>query len=103
MAPHLKFIRRPYEEPYHLHLFLTATNGRQTGKIDFYVGKNTLTDWANGLEVFPQHLNHVFLWEYGSETPEDKWAYYLRFRAFVVDAAGHCALHLRFNNNAPLP
>ena len=103
MVSYLKFIRRPYEEPYHLHLFLTASKGPQMAKIDFYTGGDTIADWAKGLEVFPQSSSHVYLWEYGSERPEDKSAYYLRIRAFVINSTGLCALHLRFNNNKPLP
>jgi hypothetical protein len=103
MSPYLKITRRPYEEPYHLHLYLAASNGRQVSEIDFYIGRNILTDWAEGLEAFPRHRDHVYLWEYGSERPEDKWAYYVRFRFFAVDAAGHCAIHLRLNNNQAMP
>src|SRR5260221_13241169 len=103
MSPQLNFTRRPYEEPYHLHLFLAASNGRQVSEIDFYIGRDTLRDWAEGLEAFPRHRDHVYLWEHGSERPEDKCAVYVRFRFFAVDAAGHCAVHLRLNNNEALP
>lgn len=103
MSPYLKFARRRYEEPYHLHLFLAASNGRQVSAIDFYIGRDTLTEWAEGIEVFPRHRDHVYLWECGSERPEDRCAYYVRLRVFAVDAVGHCAVHLRLNNNAAFP
>lgn len=103
MQPYLKFTRCPYEEPYHLNLILAASNGRNAAQIEFYIGRDTLTGWADGLETFPRHRDDVYLWEYGSERPEDRWAYYLRFRAFTADASGHCAINLRLNNNAAGP
>ncbi len=49
------------------------------------------------------HATSVFLWEVGSERPEDKFAHYLRLRLFTTDSLGHCAIQIRLNNNAPLP
>jgi hypothetical protein len=68
-----------------------------------YVIANVLHEWADHLETFPRHNTDVFLYEIGSERPEDRWGYYFRFRAFLTDALGHCAIHLRTNNNEDLP
>lgn len=103
MSPGIRIKRIPYEEPYHLHLVMRASNGRQRAEITFYVNAKDLTQWADHLEVFPRHGTDVFLWEAGSERPEDSFAHYIRLRAFIHDSSGHCAIHLRFNNNQDLP
>jgi hypothetical protein len=103
MRPHVRIARHPYEEPHHVNLVLQVCNGRLLAQLEFYMAARSLVTWADHLEAFPRHNQDVFLFEIGSERPEDRWAYYLRFRAFLKDAAGHCALHFRFNNNAALP
>lgn len=103
MPSYMKFTRSPYKEPDHLHLFLAACNGRQAAEIAFFISRDILANWAQGLEGFPLHRGDVYLWEHGSERPKDKWAYYLKLRVFTTHAAGHCAIHLRLNNNAALP
>lgn len=103
MSTYLRITRIPYEEPYHLELRVEASNGRQSACFGFYIGAQLLIEIADELEVFPQHSSHVFLQEVGSERPEDRWAYYFRFRVFPVDGFGRCALQLRFNNNQELP
>jgi hypothetical protein len=59
--------------------------------------------WADGMETFPIHRHSALLWEFGSERPEDRCAYYFRMRVFTVDAKGHSAVHFRFSNNGELP
>jgi hypothetical protein len=103
MRPHIRITRYPYEEPHLLNLEIQACNGRFLAEIECYVNASSLVEWADHLEVFPRHISDVFLFEIGSERPEDRWAYYLRFRAFVRDGLGHSALHIRFNNNRDLP
>lgn len=103
MRPHIRIIRYPYEEPFHINLVLEVCNGRSLARITYYMNAASLVEWANHLEVFPRDNNDVFLFEIGSERPEDRWAYYLRLRAFLKDAAGHSALHIRLNNNQDLP
>jgi hypothetical protein len=103
MRPYIRIVRKPYEEPYHLNLVIEASNGVQKGQLEFYDNAEALSHAANELEVFPRHNGQVFLWELGSERPEDRFAFYFRFRVFVVDSVGHCAIQLRFNNNEALP
>jgi hypothetical protein len=103
MSPQIRITRIPYEEPYHLRLLMRASNAHQCAEIEFYVNANDLVEWAAHLEVFPRHSTDVFLWEIGSERHEDRYAYYVRFRAFIYDGSGHCALQFRFNNNRELP
>jgi hypothetical protein len=69
----------------------------------FYAGTQVLVEWGDAMDAFPAHKDSVYLWEYGSERPEDRWAYYLRLRLFTTDSVGHCAIQLRLNNNRELP
>jgi hypothetical protein len=103
VGEYIRIIRKPYEEPYLLNLVIQASNGVQENQLEFYDNAEALSHLANELEVFPRHNSQVFLWELGSERPEDRFAFYFRFRAFVVDSVGHCAIQLRFNNNEALP
>jgi hypothetical protein len=103
MRPYLTIERFPYEEPYHVNLLLRASNGSQTGELEIYSSPDQLMDIGRQLTEFPQSVGHVVLWEIGSERQEDRFAYYMRFRAFVLDSVGHTALHLRFCNNLDLP
>jgi hypothetical protein len=101
VKPHIRLRRHPYEEPYHLRLVINASNGHTAGELEFYTSPDELRAWADHLAVFPQHRDDVFLAEIGSERPEDRFAYYFRFRAFTVGS--RCALHFRFCNNRELP
>ena len=103
MTPFIKITRFPYEEPYILHILMEASSGTLGGQLEFYINANDLIVLADKLEVFPQHPGAVYLWKLGSEKPEDRFAYYFRFRVFTTDSVGHCAIQLRFNNNKGLP
>ncbi|MBC3877541.1 hypothetical protein H8K38_06965 [Undibacterium sp. FT79W] len=103
MTSYICIIRYPYEEPYHLNLVMSVSNGSASGVLEFYIGADTLIEWAFAYEKFPRHAQSVYLWEAGSERPEDRFAYYLRMQLFTTDAWGHSALQIRFNNNQDLP
>lgn len=92
IRPHVRIIRFPYEEPHHSNLVLQVCNGRSHAQIEYYMNPASLVDWADHFEVFPRHSSDVFLFERGSERPEDRWAYYLRFRVFLKDrlVTAHC-------------
>src|SRR4051812_47158121 len=99
VAPSIMITRYPYEEPYHLHLVVDASNGCLRARLGVYDNAASLTKLADVLEVFPRHVTDAHLWELGSERPEDRFAFYFRLRLFVTDRAGHCAIQLRMNNN----
>ncbi|MGY8770975.1 MAG: hypothetical protein ACKVH8_21400 [Pirellulales bacterium] len=99
----LKIVRHPYEEPHHIHLVVEASNGDVSSKSEYYCNATDLLTIAEGLESFPRDKSDVFLYELGSERKEDRWGYYYRLRAFLIDNFGSCALQLRINNNAELP
>jgi hypothetical protein len=103
MNSYIKIIRKPYEEPHQLNLLIDASNGVQRAQLEFYDIRLSLIKVADRLENFPRHRDDVFVWELGSERPEDRWGFYFRFRAFTLDSIGHGAIQLRFNNNSPLP
>jgi len=103
MKSWIKITRHPYEEPYHLHLVMAASNGQQRGELEYYCNADDLKKIADVLEVFPLHATSVYLYELGSERPEDRFAFYFRFRLCTTDSKGHCAIHLRFNNNRNIP
>ncbi|MEI7948104.1 MAG: hypothetical protein WCJ02_15490 [bacterium] len=103
MKPYLTIERFPYEEPYHLNLIMRASNDSQAGMLEIYSSPEQLNEIGKDLIDFPLSIGHVVLWELGSERPEDRFAHYMRFRAFALDSVGHTALHLRFCNNLDLP
>jgi hypothetical protein len=103
MTPFIIITRYPYEEPYHLRLVIEASNGRLRGLLEFYTNSEDLARVAERLETFPVHLPDDYSWELGSERAEDRFAHYFLCRVFTTDRSGHCAIQLRFNNNAELP
>jgi hypothetical protein len=103
MTPFIKITRLFYEEPYHLNLLLEASNDSLKSQLGFYTSVGNLIKLADKLEAFSGHPKVVDFWAFGSERPEDRFAYYFRFRVFTRDSLGHSAIHLRFNNNQDLP
>ena len=99
----LRIVRKPYEEPYHINLIVTASNGRSSGEIEIYTNAGDLAEYGSALQDFPQSTTHSILWELGSERPEDQFAFYFRLKFLVTKATGQCAVVIRFNNNEPLP
>jgi len=103
MKTSIKITRYLYEEPYHLNLAMEVSNGHLKGQLEFYINADDLIEIADVLEEFPRHASAVHLWEIGSEKPEDRFAFYYKFRVFTIDSVGHCAIQIRFNNNQNLP
>ena len=103
MSYHIKIERIPYEEPYHIQLLWDVSNGSVSSRFEYYANADSLKELAENLEVFPRHKDHVFLYEVGSESPEDRFAYYFRFRVSTTDAKGSSAIQVRFSNNRDLP
>jgi hypothetical protein len=98
----IEVVRRPYEEPYHLNLWVTASNGSQSGALEIYSNATDLGEYAMALRAISNQAPEA-LWELGSERPEDNLAFYFRLRAHMVAKTGQCALEIRFNNNRPAP
>jgi hypothetical protein len=102
MRRYIKIVRVPYEEPHHLELHIEASNGLVAGTVEIYVTPDHLIRIADALESFPHTLSDEFVFELGSEKPEDRWGFYFLLRVFYTQLS-HCAIHMRLNNNEPLP
>ena len=103
MEAGLKIIRKPYEEPYHINLIVTASNGHSTAELEIYTNPDDLAENGKALQDFPQSTTHSVLWELGSERPEDRFAFYFRIEFLVIGATGQSAVVVRFNNNKSIP
>ncbi len=103
MRNYIKIERIPYEEPYHVQLVWNVSNGNCNSTFEYFDNADSLRKMAEALEQFPRHGKDVFLFEIGSEKPEDNFAYYFRFRVFTTDLKGQSAIQVRFCNNADLP
>ena len=103
MSNYLRIERISYEEPYHVQLVWSVSNGNISSCFEYYDNADSLKEMAKRLEEFPRHSSDVFLYEIGSEKPEDRFAYYFRFRVFTTDSRGSSAIQIRFCNNNELP
>ncbi len=99
----LRIVRYPYEEPHHVNLVVTASNGRSTAELEIYANADDLREYGTALQEFPLSATHSVLWELGSEQPEERFAFHFRLKFVVTEMTGQCAVVVRFNNNEPLP
>lgn len=102
MTPFIEVVRRPYEEPYHLNLVVTASNGFQAASLQIYANATDLGTYASALCDVANRTSEA-LWELGSERSEENFAFYFRLRAHQLSGTGQCAVEIRFNNNRPPP
>lgn len=98
-----RLTRFPYEEPYHLNLRLDASNGEQATTFEYYANATDLTKLGDALSNFSGNDRQEHLYEIGSESPEDRWAYYLRLRTFLITSRGESGIEIRVNNNEKPP
>ena len=70
MKPFVRITRIPYEEPDHLNLIVTASNGRVEGELEIYTNADDLRAFADRLAGFPRHSTDSAIWELGSEGVE---------------------------------
>ena len=103
MPSYLNFTRRPYEEPYHLNLLVSAGNSSTQAEFEIYANASDLDDAAVSLIGFPNTDNQIFTWELGSEDAQDRFAFHFRLRIFQFSSTGRCAIEVRFNNNQQAP
>jgi hypothetical protein len=95
-------VRHPYEEPYHVNLVVTASNGLQSAGLEIYANATDLGTFAAALRGVPGRSTEA-LWELGSERPEDNFAFYFRLRAHQTSKTGQCVVEVRLSNNRPPP
>lgn len=101
--PFIVIHRHPYEEPYHLNLVISASNGEMRGTLEYYCNAADLKDVGSRLAAFPQKTEDSYVYELGTPRPEDQFAFHFAIRISSLDSAGHCALQLTMNNNRPSP
>ncbi len=93
MTPPYLIVRRfPYEEPHLTELEFRASNGSFSGAIDFFCGVEDLAEIGAALKVFPSKAQDEFVYEYGSDDPDNRDYRRFRLRIYAVDHAGHCAV-----------
>jgi hypothetical protein len=95
----IKIIRNPYEEPYHINLIFKASNGESTGQLEIYDNADSLKELADVLEDFPFKKTKNFLWELGSEKPEDRFRFYFKCEFSIIKHSSECVVRIRLNNN----
>jgi hypothetical protein len=103
VKPLIKIRRYPYEEPYHIHLEFTVSNGSFCGGTDFYCNAEDLSKIGIALQSFPRGVGDEYRYECGSEKPEDRCYRYFLMRAYTTDLVGHCAIQFVINNNSAEP
>ncbi|GHU29024.1 hypothetical protein AGMMS50256_12870 [Betaproteobacteria bacterium] len=101
--PGLVIRRHPYEEPYHVQLEFTASNGMFAGSTDIYCNVADITNIGCGLLAFPSKAGDEYVYEYGSEDPNARLYRHFVLRAYTIDGVGHCALQFAINLNQSEP
>ncbi len=103
MTSHIIIRRYPYEEPYHIHIEITASNGNFTASTDIYCNVEDLRVIGESLISFPQKIGDIYVYEYGSEDPTERWYRYFSLKAYTIDQSGHSALQIKINKNEKEP
>jgi hypothetical protein len=102
-ATGIKITRFPYEEPYHLNLWIEASNGKMNGRLEYYCNADDLSELGNKLVGYLGNQDETIVYERGSEKPEDRFAFFFSLRVNPLDLAGHSVVRIRMNNNQPPP
>lgn len=95
--------RHPYEEPHHTQVTIAASNGLFSGSLSIYCSVDLVGLLGRSLAAFPAKVPDEYILAYGSEDPADRFAYYLRLRAYTVGPRGQSALQVTMNLNTPCP
>ena len=99
----IKISRAPYEEPYHLNLKISASNGRLSGELEYYCNADDLPRIGQEMRAYTGKKDADIVYELGSEKPEDRFAFFLSLRVQAIDSRGHCCVIIRLNNNESPP
>lgn len=99
MKPFIQIKRHLDGEPHYMNLVIIACNGCAMGSQEIYLNPEHIQEIGEQLIDFPKHDRSNFLFERGSERPEDNFAWYFRLRAFVKGRLEKCAIQIRLNNN----
>jgi len=96
--PGIKVTLELYEQPDLLRVFFTAFNGSFQGKLKYYDLASSFRDTGEALSAFPSKIPDEYLYEIGSNRPEDDFAFYFALRAYTTDTSGHCAIQFTMND-----
>lgn len=99
MHEFIQITRHQFEEPYCLNLVIIASNGMASGGLELYMNPTRILEIGKALSQFPSHARSHYLFESGSESPEDRMGYYFRLRAYALNNKDKGAIQLRLNNN----
>lgn len=99
----IKITRFPYEEPYHLRLYIEASNGNLKGRLEYYCVADDLEKLGKKLGAYLGNQGESVVYELGSEGPQKRFAYFLSIKVMPLDLAGHSVICLHFNNNCLPP
>ncbi len=102
-AIRIELSRTPYEEPYHLRLRITASNGRLRGELEYYCNANDLRELGAQMQAYTGNREREIVYQLGSEKPEDRFAYFFSLRVQAINSRGHCCVTVRLNSNASPP
>ena len=95
--------RHPYEEPYHLQLEISASNGAFSMCTDIYLNTAELDELGRRLQSFPRRVGDTCELRYGSDDPLKRFYRLFVLRAYTFNAIGHCAIALQVNQNSAEP
>jgi hypothetical protein len=76
--------RHPYEEPHHTQVTIAGSNGLFSASLSIYCSVDLIGVLGRSLAEFPAKVPDEYVLAYGSEDPADRFAYYLRLRAYTV-------------------
>jgi len=94
-----KITRYPYEEPCLLNLWIEASNGITSGRLEYYINTEDLGKLGNKLLDYLGEQGQSVVYELGSEDPKKRFACFLSMKVMPLDVAGHSVIWFRFNNN----
>lgn len=80
---------------------IDLTNGINSTCIDFYGYTDEFMNFAEGLCFFPKNIDSEIKYELGEQG--GIWAYYILLRVFCYEPNGHCAIHIKVDNNKEEP
>jgi hypothetical protein len=93
--------RFPYEEPYHTHLVVEASDGTFAGAVEFYCNIADISEIGTALGAFPSKVPDDYQYVCGSDDP--RVYSYLALRAYTTHSLGHCALQFVMKMNVKEP
>ncbi len=86
MHEFIQITRHRYEEPYAINLVILASNGMTSGGLELHINPDRILELGQGLIDFPGNQTSRYLFQYGSEYPEDRFACYFRLHAYALNS-----------------